>query len=229
MLTRMLACQLAGAYTLAAMLFPITRLPGRRLSSTASLTLLVVALAGGCGTPGRDVTNLRPDEAGYVQGLGVESQDLVAVTDKMARALLGLSELTNSTATPRIFTDRVLNETRFKINTDIFLTRIRGELNSKCAGKMRFLARDRMAALQEEREKKRRGEVTSSSDPYAQEFKGGDYLLTGKLQGLNSKTSKGTSDYVLYSFQLIDARTTEIVWEGAHEMKKQGKEDAAYQ
>jgi PBP1b-binding outer membrane lipoprotein LpoB len=36
------------------------------------------------------------------------------------------------------------------------------------------------------------------------------------------------SDYVLYSFQLIDARTTEIVWEDLAEIKKQGLEDAAY-
>ena len=39
---------------------------------------------------------------------------------------------------------------------------------------------------------------------------------------------KGTSDYVLYTFQLIDARTSVIVWEDFAEIKKQGLEDAAY-
>lgn len=206
------------------------RVSSLRVATVLLLLLLIYSV--GCATDrsGRDVTVLRPDEAGYVQGLGIESQDLVAVTDKIARTLLAFPELTNSASVPRIFTDSVLNETRFtRINTDVFLTQIRAELNSKCAGRMRFLARDRMPVLLDERDKKRRGELTSSSDPHVQEFKGGDYLLTGKLQGLTSKTSKGTSDYVLYTFQLIDARTTEIVWEDIHEMKKQGKEDAAYQ
>jgi len=33
---------------------------------------------------------------------------------------------------------------------------------------------------------------------------------------------------VLYSFQLIDARTAEIIWEDFSELKKQGLEDASY-
>jgi len=79
-----------------------------------------------------------------------------------------------------------------------------------------------------ERDAKRAGTVTSSSDPLAQEFKGADYFLTGKLQSLTTKTKAGTSDYVLYTFQLIDARTSIIAWAGDHEIKKQGLEDAAY-
>jgi len=38
-----------------------------------------------------------------------------------------------------------------------------------------FLARDRMAALQHERQMKQEGSVTASSDPRVQEFKGADY------------------------------------------------------
>jgi PBP1b-binding outer membrane lipoprotein LpoB len=45
---------------------------------------------------------------------------------------------------------------------------------------------------------------------------------------MSGRTSQGVSDYVLYSFQLIDARTSEIVWEDSAEIKKQGLEDAAY-
>jgi hypothetical protein len=33
---------------------------------------------------------------------------------------------------------------------------------------------------------------------------------------------------VLYDFQLIDARTSALVWEDSAEIKKQGLEDAAY-
>jgi PBP1b-binding outer membrane lipoprotein LpoB len=48
------------------------------------------------------------------------------------------------------------------------------------------------------------------------------------LSGLSTRTSKGTSDYILYTFQLVDARTSDIIWEDSAEIKKQGLEDAAY-
>ena len=70
--------------------------------------------------------------------------------------------------------------------------------------------------------------VTAASDPKLQEFLGGDYFLTGELQGLSTRTKAGTSDYILYAFQLIDVRTSAIVWEDSAEIKKQGLEDAAY-
>jgi curli biogenesis system outer membrane secretion channel CsgG len=120
------------------------------------------------------------------------------------------------------------NQTRFPINKDIFLTRIRAQLNSKAAGKVIFLARSQMANLQAERDLKRQGQVTASADPNTQEFKGADYFLTGTLQGLSTRNAAGTSDYVLYAFQLIDTRSTAIVWEDSAEMKKQGLQDAAY-
>lgn len=198
------------------------------------LYLMVLVLAVGCASSGVKrpsgvaVTEMRPDERGFVAGTGIESQDLVTVTDQMARTILGTPEIQNFGQIPRIVLDPVINETRFPINHDIFLTRIRTQLNRKAAGKVRFLARERLAALEEERAQKRAGAFTSTTDPRIQEFKGADFFLTGKLQGLTTRTSAGVSDYVLYSFQLIDARTTEIIWEDAAEVKKQGLEDAAY-
>jgi len=198
------------------------------------LPLTTAALVAGCASSGvknpsgTGVTQMRPDEQGFVAGTGVESQDLVAVTDKMARSVLAVPQIANAATPPVVVLDPVDNQTRFLINKDIFLTRIRSELNSKCRGKVTFLARDRMAALEKERNLKREGAVTASADPAKQEFKGADYFLTGTLQGLSTRTTKGTSDYILYAFQLIDVRTSVIVWEDNAEIKKQGLEDAAY-
>lgn len=174
------------------------------------------------------MTEMQSDERGFVTGTGIESQDLVSVTDKMARSLVNTPEINDFPGMPRIVLDPVINNTRFPIQQGIFLTRIRSLLNSRTRGKMRFLARERMDALRAEREMKRTGELTSSSDPNVQEFKGADFFLTGKLDGQTTRTSAGTSDYVLYSFQLIDARTAEIIWEDFSELKKQGLEDASY-
>ena len=197
-------------------------------------TVTLAVLAGGCASSGVKnpsgipVTEMKADERGFVAGTGIESQDLVVVTDKMARGILGIGQIAHAPTPPRVVLDPVNNETRFAINKDMFLTRIRAQLNSKAQGKVIFLARDRMATLEKERDLKRVGQVTSSSDPNVQEFKGADYFLTGTLQGLTTRTKAGTSDYVLYVFHLIDARTSEMVWEDSAEIKKQGLEDAAY-
>ncbi|GIX50158.1 MAG: penicillin-binding protein activator LpoB [Limisphaera sp.] len=199
-----------------------------------STVLVGVLVWTGCASSGVKnpsgvpVTRLNPDEQGFVAGTGIESQDLVAVADKMARSILAIPQIAQAPRPPVVVLDPVENKTRFPINKDIFLTRIRAQLNSRAAGKVIFLARDRMATLERERNLKREGALTSASDPNLQEFQGADYFLTGTLEGLSTRTRAGTSDYILYSFQLIDARTSAIVWEDMAEVKKQGLEDAAY-
>jgi PBP1b-binding outer membrane lipoprotein LpoB len=193
------------------------------------------AFLAGCATDagvrqptGVPVAEMRPDERGFVSGTGIESTDLVSVTDKMARSILATPAIARATVKPVIVIDPVVNDTRFPINKDLFTDRIRIELNKHAIDRVTFLARDRMKTLERERELKRSGQVTASSDPGVTEFRGADYFLTGKLGGLTTRTSQGTGDYILYSFQLINARTSEIVWEDSHEIKKQGLEDAAY-
>jgi PBP1b-binding outer membrane lipoprotein LpoB len=199
------------------------------LSMVAGVALLAGCASSGVKNPsGVPVTHMNPDEQGFVTGTGVESQDLVAVTDKMARSILSIPQIANAATPPKIVLDPVVNNTRFPINKDIFNTRIRTELNKKSLGKVTFLARDRMASLDKERDLKRAGEVTSTTDPKAQEFLGADFFLTGELQGMSTRAKAGTSDYILYAFQLIDVRTSAIVWEDSAEIKKQGLEDAAY-
>ena len=71
--------------------------------TTQHLSLLTLAAAAailaGCASSGVKnpsgvhVTEMRPDERGFVAGTGVESQDIVAVCDKMARGLLGLERI----------------------------------------------------------------------------------------------------------------------------------------
>jgi len=196
--------------------------------------LTMAALLAGCASSGvknpsgTPVTELRADEKGTVGGTGVESQDLVRVSDKIARGILSAPQIANAQTPPVIVLDPVLNETRFPVNKNIFLDRIQMQLISKAAGKVTFIARERLATLEREREMKRTGQVTSSSDARVQEFKGADFFLTGKLSGLSTASAGAVSDYILYSFQLIDARTGAIVWGDSDEIKKQGRVDAVY-
>ena len=109
------------------------------------------AFFAGCATTegvknpsGVPVTEMRPDERGFVAGTGIESQDLVAVTDRMARSILGIPQIARAQTPPSVVLDPVVNNTRFPINKDIFLTRIRIQLNSKAAGQVSFLDREMM-------------------------------------------------------------------------------------
>ena len=193
-----------------------------------------LALLAGCATSGvknpsaTGVTEMRGDEKGFVGGTGVESQDLLRVSDKIARGILSAPAIAGASRPPVVVLDPVINETRFPINKNIFLDRIQAQLISKSGGKVTFLARERLAALERERDMKRTGQVTASSDPAVQEFRGADYFLTGKLSGMSTSTKNGVSDYILYTFQLINVRTSEIVWGGDDEIKKQAQSDAVY-
>jgi len=204
------------------------------LSLPSSCAAAALVFLAGCATYGvRDphgsaVQVLKPDEAGRVRGTGVDSQDLVAVTDKMARGIVGIDRIRTAPVPPNVVLLPVENETRFAINKDIFNTRIRAQLNQKASGKVNFLARERLQALEKERELKQQGALTGGTLPGASEFGGADYFLTGKLSSLTTRTSRGVSDYLLYTFQIIDAKSSSIIWEDFAEVKKEGLEDAAY-
>ena len=80
-------------------LFFCLRRMKQRLNVLAAVGItawLVSGCASGVQNPsGVPVTVLKPDEQGFIAGSGIESQDLVAVTDKMARSLLGTPEIQN--------------------------------------------------------------------------------------------------------------------------------------
>jgi PBP1b-binding outer membrane lipoprotein LpoB len=199
------------------------------LFASAAIVLVSGCASQGVRNPsGAPVTEMRADERGFVAGTGIESQDIVVVADKMAREILSTPEIANAKGVPRIVLLPVKNETRFPINKEIFLEKIMSLLNEKSAGKVRFLARDRITELEKERDLKQQGLVTSNTDPKVNQFKGADFMLTGTLMGTTTRTAAGTSDYVLYSFKLIDPNTSDIVCQKSHEIKKQGLEDAVY-
>lgn len=213
--------------------FPAAPMDRPLLATLTSATLLALATTG-CAThgvrnpSGNGVTVMKADEQGFVAGTGVESQDIVSVTDKMARSILETPSIQRAQGQPRVVLLPIENNSRFPVNKDLLLNRIRARLNSQTRGKVLFLARERMAALEKEQQLKQGGQVTSSSDPNVVEFQGADFFLTGRLDGSSTRSSRGVSDYVLYTFQLIDARTSGIVWEDMAEIKKQGLDDAAY-
>src|SRR5690242_7390494 len=97
--------------------------------SSLSIGLTAVVIAG-CASSGIDhpggvgVVEMRPDDKGFVVGTGIESQDIVAVTEKMANGIMGVPEIAKAQKAPRIVLLPVKNDTRFPFNKDIFLDEI---------------------------------------------------------------------------------------------------------
>jgi PBP1b-binding outer membrane lipoprotein LpoB len=194
----------------------------------SSLILAGCSGPGPGNRPGRPVTRISASRPGEVAGLGIESQDLQEVADKMLRSILDTPVIAGAEKPPRVVLLPVENNTRFPINKDIFLSLIKARLNSEAKGKVRFLARDEMEAIKKERELKRSGEYDYDPTKEAAKLLGGDYFLTGKLEGMSQRGAEGGSDYVLYTFRLIDAETTEEVWEDYAQIKKEGLDDVVY-
>ncbi len=192
--------------------------------------LMVVSLTlvlSSCTTvPVSHTSMILPDNDDNLGGTGIESTDILTVSRKMALSILEVPEIMRANGTPRIALLPVKNNTRFIINKDIFTQKIRLELNKNVSGKVRFLARDRMDDILKERQAKRNDLVTASKEG---DLAGVDFYLTGELTGLSKAANSNRSDYILMSFQLIDAETSDIIWEDAYETKRVGAAGVVYQ
>lgn len=186
------------------------------------------AVLAGCASeqPPPPPQYVDPGTQGKISGTGIESQDMLTATDKMARKILETPQLqARKGDTPVIGLLPVENRTRFAIDKEIFNTRLKALLNEKANGQIRFVARDRIEAIRKEKELKGEGEVTGGAK---RKLLGVDFFLTGTLSSLSTSTQQGKSDYMLFTFRLIDAETSVEIWEGMHELKKEGAEDAVY-
>ncbi|MEE8142824.1 MAG: penicillin-binding protein activator LpoB [Planctomycetota bacterium] len=189
---------------------------------TILMASALLALPTGCTHLSRRVD---PDVDDSLGGTGIDSADLRAITSKMARDLLEIPEIAQALQPPTVALEQVRNGTRFVIDTDIFLVRIRGLLNQQCRGKVRFLARQDLEAIMRERQAKREGVYSSSGK---KSLLGADFFLTGELLSISKARDQNRSDYILYAFQLIDTENSLIVWEGQVDVKKVGKRGTLY-
>ncbi len=203
-------------------------LPAILLLAAVALFSAACQTAGYDNSPGVAVREIPPDQPGMVAGTGPESQDMIRVTDQMVRSILATPAVARARTTPRVVLLPVENNTRFPINKNIFLIRTKAMLNSRAAGRIKFLAREELDTVQAERDMKRSGELAGNPDRMARAPFGADYFLKGQLDGMGQASAGATSDYILYTFKLIDAETSEEVWEDFAEIKKQGLDDVVY-
>lgn len=105
--------------------------------------ILLGALVGaGCATPNVNEPSqtaiLHPDEEDNLGGTFLESGDIRTIAQQMSSAILSTPEVAGSGEVTRIALAPVRNNTRFLIDQNIFLTRLRIELNRVSQGRVRF-------------------------------------------------------------------------------------------
>ncbi len=97
----------------------------------------------GCATPGNTSQShtqiLSPDQADDVGGSFLGSNDIRTISQQMCTELLALPDISGNEKLV-IATDKIANSTRYLIDTDILMKKVRLELNKYSDGKIRFLA-----------------------------------------------------------------------------------------
>lgn len=134
-----------------------------------------------------------------VEGTGTSSADIRSMAERMAREIAAVDWPKDLTKV-RIALMDIDNQTRFPINPNIIKDRLLTDLVEFSTGtKLQF-----------------------TENP-----SGADYFLSARVTALSKGSSAGVSDYLLYSFKLMDKADT-VVWMRAYETKKQGKVGVMY-
>ncbi|MEL0068391.1 MAG: penicillin-binding protein activator LpoB [Gammaproteobacteria bacterium] len=167
-----------------------------------------------------------------VSGIGVESQDIVSMTDQMMRDMLQNPTLMGGVQAPRVIIDSqyMMNESTSTINKNMLTDRLRINLNRASNGRLIFVGRQYASMVAKERELKRQGMVDGGTIRTTQATAGADYRLGGRITSLDSMDSKTQlkSRYHQVTFEMIDLELGTIVWSGIYEFKKTAQDDIIY-
>ncbi|MCT2559364.1 penicillin-binding protein activator LpoB [Tsuneonella sp. YG55] len=206
----------------------------RGLMRGAMTALLVAGLAA---TPAhaqkrRKSADLDAGMAGPVQGVGIESRDLLSMADQMVRDILAQPVIAARATAPRVIVDSryFTNESSQRINANLITDRLRTSLNRASDGRLVFLARQNAAMIEEERALKREGVTDSGTAGMTQAQFGGDFRLTGNIASQDARSSRtGTIQrFTQITFELVDLESGAIVWSNGYDISRAATDDVVY-
>jgi penicillin-binding protein activator len=207
----------------------------RPISLRASMVTLACVAMLGCASkppPAVPVTYKDVGSTGMVAGVGVESQDIVAVSDAMVRDLLASGITGQFARPPRILIDAEDFSTDGiqRINKALIVDRLRINLQRASKGRLLFVSREAAAMVQQERDLKRSGVTDKGTVGLSAAQAGVDFRMKGKLitQDKRSTSSGSIERYTQLNFDLIDAENAVSIWANMYEMQKGGRDDVVY-
>lgn len=210
----------------------MTGIRGLAICSTMAL-LSACATTGVNNSAGRATVyeDVRTSSS-IVQGVGIESQDIVAVTDRMMRDMLANQLLAGRSPAPRVIIDSqyFTNESSSRINKNMITDRLRIELQRAAQGRMVFIGREYSGMVEAERELKRSGVTDAGTIRSTRGTAGADFRLVGRITSADAVDSSSalTSRYQQISFEMIDLEYGTVVWGGLYEFKKTAQDDIIY-
>lgn len=195
-------------------------------------------LLGGCVTAG--IANesgaapvaVDPSQRGPVSGVGIEGQDVIAMTDEMIRDMLSNQRLAGAPKAPRVIIDAELfeNESTQPINKSLIVNRLRTGLNRAANGRISFLNLKYSSVVAQTRDLKRKGVTDMGTTGLTKAQMGADYRLGGTIASLDSRNAKTgmVQRYYQINFEMFDLESNEIVWSGLYEISRAAADDVIY-
>lgn len=175
---------------------------------------------------------VNPTDTSQPSGIGIESGDIVAVTDKMISEILNIPIFLEAKFPPKIVVDAAYfkNEGTGRIDKNMITDRIRAGLNQSAKGRLSFINRDNLDMLLQELKLKQSGVVKSDSQgDFESQIAAVDYRLGGRLNTRDIVTNSGElSRYHQIVFEIFEIKTGSIIWTGIYEFKKKSQDDVIY-
>lgn len=200
--------------------------------------LSVAAALSGCQTTGVKNEAGSPSvyqdssKAGPTTGIGIEGQDIIAMSDVMMRDMLLTPQLANAAVPPRVIIDakHFSNESTQRLNKNLIADRLRVGLARAARGRMQFVGREYADVVAKERELKRTGTVDVATTGQTLAQAGSDYRLVGRIATLDSRdASTGMQQrYTQITFEMIDLESGILVWTNIYDFTKAAADSVTY-
>ncbi|MFI5380607.1 MAG: hypothetical protein ACHRHE_15020 [Tepidisphaerales bacterium] len=183
-----------------------------RLALKAVLSMGLALGAAGCNQDRpHEVGEARPDvDALHPDDRGLQSKDVVAASEQMAREILASPVVRQSPTQLTIVAENLVDETRdrnWAVNYDIFLARLKTNLGLYGKGQVTLIEnRAKLNALRSKERDDVPGTMTRMQP---------DYALHGKAYDLPNRRT----NYYVLEFDLTDLRNGTIPWNGKYDVK----------
>jgi len=198
---------------------------------------LAGGLLAGCVPPppnaaGFSTIELDPATRGPAGGVGIEGQDIMAMTDQMMRDMLQNPLLANAARPPQVIVDAQYfqNLSAQRLNVNAITDRLRVGLGRAANGRMVFVSRESFGMVAEERSLRRTGRVDVGTAGMTRAQAGGDFRLVGRVNSIDQRSPRTgvVQRYNQISFEMVDLERGTIVWSGLYEFARAAADDVIY-
>lgn len=197
-------------------------------------------MLSGCATSGGGIAvrTLDPEQAGVLRCLGLEAHEIIklsqaAVQDLQENFLTKHPSLMREGKPLRVVVDSTYwrNDSQQTININMISDQISVKLQQAARGKLAFLTRENLSAVQEERQLKREGSVDKGALGLVDKIAGADYRMVGSITDHSTKGSSSTSTRGVSMrgtsivLSLVDLETGAKVWSWQFNLLKEGEDE----